>query len=171
MKVVLITAMSMDGKIARGVDDPIDWTSKEDKKFFAKESKKAGVILMGRKTHAAIGRVLPDRLNIVFTKNPKKYNSYNYKGNLEFTNKSPEIVLKDLKKRGFKLVILIGGSTLNAEFLKRGLIDEIWITIEGIIFGEGIPLFAKGKFKVLTELISCDKLGTSGVLFKYKLKY
>lgn len=161
-------ASSLDGKIARDSKDPIDWTSKDDKNHFARETKKAGVILMGKNTFDAIGRPLPGRLNIVFTSKAKDLKSD--VGKLEFADSSPESVLKDLEFRKFKNCFLIGGSKLNTYFLNQDLIDEIWLTIEGVILGNGIGLFGDTKFVDNLKLLSSSRLGEKSVLLKYRLK-
>ncbi|PJA88044.1 MAG: hypothetical protein CO140_01000, partial [Candidatus Moranbacteria bacterium CG_4_9_14_3_um_filter_40_7] len=73
MKIIMIMAMTLDGKIAKSSDHFPDWTSKEDKKYFAKVSKEAGVVIMGDKTFFTFPAPLKDRLNVVFTleENPK----------------------------------------------------------------------------------------------------
>jgi dihydrofolate reductase len=67
MKITMIMATTVDGKIAKTSTHFPDWTSKEDKQFFAKESKKAGVIIMGGKTFDTFPRPLKERLNAVVT--------------------------------------------------------------------------------------------------------
>jgi dihydrofolate reductase len=76
MKVIMMMAMTLDGKIAKSSDHFPDWTSKEDKKLFAKTSKEAGVVIMGDKTFFTFPAPLKDRLNVVFTleENPGKAN-------------------------------------------------------------------------------------------------
>lgn len=168
MKVILMCAMSLDGKIARNKNDPVDWTSKEDKRFFMSQTKKAGVVLMGRNTFDSIGRVLPDRLNIVFTTHTKKFISQT--GKIEFTKEKPEKIIKKLKKRGYKKIMLIGGSELNTYLLNNNLIDEIWLTVESVILGSGVSLFGDVNFTRKVKLATINKLGKRSVLLKYKLK-
>lgn len=169
MKTIVICVSSLDGKIARGPKDSIDWTSKEDRKFFSEETKKAGVIVIGSNTFENIGRALPGRLNVVYTSDPKKKKSE--PGVLEFTKENPKKLLKSLEKRKFRKVFIAGGATVNALFLKNKLVDEIWLTIEGIIFGKGISLFGDGDFNFEAKLVSSQKLGRNGILLKYKLIY
>ncbi|HEX9722557.1 MAG TPA: dihydrofolate reductase family protein [Candidatus Paceibacterota bacterium] len=71
MKVFLIAAMSADGFIARNSSHLASWTSKEDKQFFIEKTKEAGVVVMGLNTYKTIGRPLPGRLNIVYSKTEK----------------------------------------------------------------------------------------------------
>lgn len=166
MKVILVSAASVDGKIATSSKDPIKWTSKADKSFFAQKTKQAGVVLMGSHTHQAIGKPLSGRLNIVFTSSPEKHKK---QIGVEFTSRPPPEVIRDLKNKGFKKVMLIGGSKLNSSFLKSKLIDEIWLTIEGIILGGSLSLFEELKYQVPVELISFDKIGRDGILVKYRV--
>jgi dihydrofolate reductase len=169
MKVILITVSSLDGKIAIGSNDPIKWTSKEDRKFFAQESKKAGVVIMGTKTFQLIGKPLPERLNIVYNPNPEKMHPIS--NLLEFTNQKPGELLKELEKRRFKKVVIMGGRTIYSLFLKEKLINEIWLTVEGVILGQGISLFEDYDYNVSTQLICCRRLGANSELLKYKVIY
>lgn len=167
MKIILISVVSLDGKIAKQQKDPIDWASKEDRRFFVQETKKAGVVLMGKNTFEMIGKILPGRLNIVFTS--QTLNLKPRPGILEYTNQTPEQVIKNLTKKGFKKAMLIGGSRLNASFLEKGLIDEIWLTLEGLIFGQGLSLFEKGSYNLPARLLSFQKLGKNSLLLKYQI--
>ena len=69
IKVILIAAISADGKIAERTDqNSLDWTSKEDTRFFIERTKQAGALIMGRKTFESIGKPLPGRINLILTK-------------------------------------------------------------------------------------------------------
>lgn len=65
MKLSLIAAMSCNRVI--GLNNTIPWRIKEDLKYF-KEKTLYKPVIMGRKTFESIGRLLPDRLNIIVTK-------------------------------------------------------------------------------------------------------
>jgi dihydrofolate reductase len=167
MKVVLFMAITADGKIAKHTLHAADWTSKADKKVFVEETKKAGVIIMGKTTYDTIGRPLPGRLNVVISHQVDL--SKNIPGSLEFTNLSPQELLKNLAERGFKQVILGGGATINSLFLRENLIDEIWLTIEPKIFGEGLSLFKKVAVDLSLELIEVRHLDKNVVQVRYKV--
>ncbi|MBF0204054.1 MAG: dihydrofolate reductase, partial [Desulfamplus sp.] len=72
MKVILVMAMTLDGKIARHSMEPVDWTGKADKKKFVEITKKAGAVIMGSTTFDTIGKRLPNRKNIVMTRNASR---------------------------------------------------------------------------------------------------
>jgi len=167
MKTVLLMAMTADGKIAKTTNQLADWTSKADKKIFVAETKKAGAIIMGETTYDTIGRPLPGRLNVVLTLEPEK--RQNIPGSLEFFKATPKEIIGELEKRGFSAVILGGGATINGLFLKENLIDEIWLTIEPKIFGEGLSLFKNADVDLSLELISVEKIDINVLQVRYKV--
>ncbi len=140
MKLIAIMALTADGKI--GVHDSHfpDWTGKEDKQLFKRLTMRSGVIIMGAKTFETIGKPLPGRKNIVLTRNPARQSCWE---NLIYTSQAPGELLYDLKKEGFKEVVLAGGAKVNTLFAKAGLIDEFVITYAPKIFGQGISLFSE----------------------------
>ncbi|MDD5489976.1 MAG: dihydrofolate reductase family protein [Candidatus Moranbacteria bacterium] len=164
MKIILMMAMTADGKIAKTSDHFPDWTSKEDKKMFASVSKEHGVVVMGDKTFFTFPKPLPDRLNVVFTllKNPKETPG------VKWVTGEAEKVLADLEKEGYKSAILGGGTFVNSQFLGKKLIDEIWLTIEPKIFGDGLGVFG-GDFDVNLKLLSVEKINNDSVVVKYKV--
>ena len=166
MHVVLMMAVTADGKIAKSSDHFPDWTSKEDKKMFMEVTKKAGVVIMGDKTFFTFPKPLPDRLNVVFTllENPPETE------NVKWVTGEPEKVLSDLEKKGYKSAILGGGAYLDTQFLKKKLIDEIWLTIEPKIFGEGLGVFG-GDFDVDLKLLNLEKINENSLMVKYEVKY
>ena len=164
MKIILMMAMTADGKIAKTSDHFPDWTSKEDKKYFFETTKKHGVILMGEKTFKTFPKPLPGRLNVVFTleKNPPEIEG------VKWVSGEPEKVLEELEKMGYKSAILGGGAYLNTQFLKKKLIDEIWLTIEPKIFGDGLGVFG-GDFNQDLKMISLEKINENSVVSKYQV--
>jgi len=67
-------------------------------------------------------------------------------------------------------MLLLGGGTINALFLKESLVDELYLTLEPRIFGKGKTLVREGEFEVLLELMNIKRLNQSGtLLLKYKI--
>jgi dihydrofolate reductase len=163
MKVFIIAVMSLDGFIARSEDEKsFDWTSKEDKEFFIERTKKARVVVFGAKTYETIGKPLNDRLNIVYSKTKK------FEG-VEMTDKAPKELIKDLESRGFSEVAVCGGASIYTLFMKAGVVDEIYLTIEPVIFGQGIKLFNE-KLDFKLELLESKILNSQGsLLLWYKV--
>jgi len=95
MKVTLMMVITADGFIAKNAEQPsTSWTSSADKKIFVEKTKQAGVIIMGLATFKTINKPLPNRLNIILTREPEK--ETNIVNQLEFTNKQPVKLLQEL---------------------------------------------------------------------------
>ncbi len=167
MKVILMMAVTADGKIAKHETHMADWTSKADKKIFVSETKKAGVIIMGKTTYDTIGRPLPGRLNVVMDLKPDT--SLNRPGLLEFTNTEPKQLLRELEQRGFHSVIIGGGATINGLFLSLGLLDELWLTVEPKLFGAGMSLFANVDTALDLNLLEVKHLDENVLQLRYKI--
>ncbi len=166
MKVVLIAAVSADGKIAQSQDQlSLDWTSKEDLRFFIEKTKEIGVVIMGRKTFDTIGKPLKDRQLVVMTRSPE---GYEVMEGVEFTSETPQEILRRLEGLGLKSVVLAGGSSIYSKFLHDGLVTDVYLTVEPILFGQGVPL-ASGFDRIDMKLEDVSELGENGVLLHYAL--
>jgi len=164
--ITMMMAITLDGKIAKHDKHFPDWTSKEDKKLFAKISREHGVVMMGDKTFATFPAPLPGRLNVVFTleKNPPEIEG------VKWVTGEPKPVLEELEKMGYKSALLGGGAFLNSLFLEKKLISEIILTIEPKIFGDGLSLFNK-NFDVNLKLEEMEKINDDAIMVKYKVIY
>ena len=157
----IITAMTADGFIAKNDHHLASWTSKEDKKFFVERTKQAGVMIMGSKTFETFGKPLKDRLNIVYSRDKT------YEG-VETTTKTPVDLLQELESRGYKEVAICGGASIYSMFLKAGLVDTLYITIEPLLFGSGISIVNE-PLEANLKLVSLRELGGCTILLEYKL--
>ena len=165
---------SVDGKITKGLDTDIyKWTSSEDQKYFFSLIKKNNLIIMGRSTYEASKPVIKlekGKLRIVLTRNPNKYSNQLVKGQLEFSDEGPEKLLKRLSSLGYKKLLLVGGGITNGLFLKLNLVDELYLTIEPRIFGEGKNIVEGRLLNKFLRLIGIEKLNKTGtVVLKYKI--
>src|SRR3990167_3664298 len=168
MRVILVMVQSLNGKITRGDDTDIyKWTSKEDQKFFFSFLKKHEVIIMGSRTYEAARKNIKlddKRLRIVLTSTPKRYSSEQELGKIEFTNANPADLLARLETDGYKQVLLVGGGKVNAAFFAQNLVDELYLTIEPVLFGKGKAIIAEKKFNANLKLINLTKLNPKGTL-------
>ncbi len=165
MKVILLMAITLDGKIAKDSDHFADWTEKADKKLFVELTKRAGVLIMGSKTYDTIGRPLPGRKNIVLTRDKNRTSD---NPDLVFTSDSPRDILSSLAKEGFTEVILAGGQKINTLFVQENLIDEIIVSVSPVIFGQGLSLFDE-NIALKLQLEKQEKLGENSVALYYKV--
>lgn len=163
MKTFIIAAVSADGFIAKDTQhSPMYWTSKADKKRFVELTKKAGVVVMGSATYKTIGAPLKERVTIVYSKSQTF-------PDVEVTQKSPIELINELEGRGFKEVAICGGSQIYTMFLKAGVVDTVYLTVEPILFGKGISIF-NDDLKYHLKLESALTSTASGsVLIEYKV--
>ena len=163
MKISLIMVMTVDGVIAKSADhNAFTWTSAEDKKHFVEISKKIGTVMMGGSTFKASGRTsYKERLGIVLTSDPSKYNI----GENVITKKGePEKIYQELVDMGLEHVALIGGARTNADFIKAGLVDDIYLSIEPKMFGKGLHIVDDFDLDFALTLISHKLLNKKGTL-------
>jgi dihydrofolate reductase len=165
MKLILLMALTADGKIARSSVDFPDWTGREDKIMFKTTTLRAGVLIMGSKTYDTIGRPLPGRKNVVITRDKRRMSD---RDDLVFTDKAPRALLQELEDQGYTEAVLAGGSHINYLFAREGVIDEIHITYAPVVFGEGLPLFA-GPVSMDLELKDLTRLGADRILAIYRV--
>jgi dihydrofolate reductase len=168
MEIILMAAVTLDGKMARHAAHLSDWTSPEDKQQFRTETRHAGVIIIGHNTFRTLSRPLPGRLHIVLTRDLA--DKVNIPGVVEYTTASPATIAADLAGRGYARVILVGGAQVNALFLAADLVDEIWLTVEPVIFGQGVALFEGVAFDRRARLLSLTPLNADTFLARYSLR-
>ncbi len=164
MKVTMVMAMTLDGKIARDANHPADWTGTEDKKKFVEITRRAGAMIMGSRTFDTIGKVLPGRKNIVMTRNKERKSC----GDLIFTDKTPALIIEELARQGFEEVALIGGTVINTLFAKAGLIDEICVTVVPLLFGRGLSLFDL-EMETRLELVDTEIIADHSLVLRYRV--
>ena len=87
---------------------------------------------------------------------------------MKWVSGEPEKVLEELESMGYQSALLGGGAYLNGLFLKKGLVDELMVTVEPKIFGDGLSLFS-GDFDVNLEFISMEKINDNSIVLKYKV--
>ncbi len=171
LKVILLAAISADGKIAEQQGQTsLDWTSKEDTRFFVEKTKEVGVVIMGRKTFETFGKPLKGRRLIVLSRQERtkmtEKTEREKKGTVEFTNEELSLLLSRLQNEGHDAVVVAGGASVYSQFLKQRLVTELFLTIEPVLFGQGIS-FASDFERVNMKLIETRLLGEQSVLLHY----
>ena len=166
MKKILVFVSTLDGKVTQW-DDPFvrKWSSKADQDYFSRLFKESELIVMGSTTYnAAPIKPSPSHLMVIMTREPSKYDAKTVAGQVEFTNETPTQLVTRFSKKGYKLMTVVGGPHVASSFLKDELIDELWLTVEPRIFGQGESLVSEEKLNITLKLISCEKLNDEGTL-------
>ena len=109
MKIVLVAAIGENSVIGR--DGQLPWHLKSDMQHFRRLTMNRPVV-MGRKTHESIGKLLPGRTNIVLTRDlalvaPGAVLATSLDAALGFAR-------TDAAKRGIDEIMVIGGSDIFA---------------------------------------------------------
>ena len=169
MKIVCVMVSTADGIIAKHSGHNVDWSSPEDKAMFTAETIKHQAVILGISTYQAIGRMLPKRYNLVLTQNPKDFKNQAVPDKLEFFSGTPQAVIEFLENKGYQSAALIGGGKTNAEFFKAGLVDELMLTIEPKLFGQGLNLTGNTDFELSLKLREFKKLNANTVWLHYQV--
>jgi dihydrofolate reductase len=173
MKVTLIAAQSLDGFITRHDQPGSNFTSAEDKQHFPKSLRDFDCQIMGAETFRVWQRVSndpihPKRPQWVMTRSPQAFAKAALPGWLEFTDEAPEKLLARIEAQDLKNCALLGGAKIHHLFFAAKRVNEVWLTIEPLIFGGGTPLVA-GEISAQLRLLSSEKLSESTLLLKYSV--
>lgn len=170
MNCFIIAALTIDGFIARDVNQiSTSWTSQEDKKWFNQRTKEAGVIVMGSKTFETIGRPLPGRLTIVYSRQPSqalKAAANQYPDQIRITSQDPKSLFDQLEKENYSEVAICGGSSIYTLFMKSRLVTKMYLTLEPVVFGKGVGLFDE-ELDIQVSLRAVHDLSTQTKVLEY----
>jgi dihydrofolate reductase len=127
--VAMIAAMSVNRVI--GVDNNLPWYLLEDLKFF-KHATQGKPVIMGRKTFASIGKPLPNRLNIIVTRDSE----FHHDGVRVCHDLAAALNMADHHAmiEGVDEIMVIGGGLIYAQALPvatRLYLTEVAVEIEG----------------------------------------
>lgn len=138
----LLVAMSRDHVI--GFENDMPWNLPNDLKFF-KEKTTGHSIIMGRKTFESIGRVLPNRKNIVLTR-----------GGTELPNEVEivhdlDVVLQWNNQHPKEEYFVVGGGNIYKQFLPYA--DRMYITLIDEAFeGDTVfPEFSEAEWELTSK--------------------
>lgn len=136
----LIAAVARDGTIGAG--NAIPWQIRGEQKYF-RGITSGHPIIMGRKTHESIGRPLPDRRNIVISRNP----DYRAEGCEVFASIEDALAAC----RDAPEVFVIGGAQLYRECLPRA--DRLYLTEIDADFGGDtrFPDFDRARWETISR--------------------
>ena len=116
---------AMDEERGIGKSNGLLWKIPAELKHF-REITKGHPIIMGRKTYESIGRPLPDRVNVIITRDT----DFNVEGCI--VCHSLEEALEEAKKVEQKEIFIIGGGQIYSQALNS--VDKLYLT------------FVQGKF-------------------------
>lgn len=126
----IIVATSSSGIIA--ADGKIPWKCSADMKHF-KETTENNVVIMGRKTWDSIGRkCLPNRRNIIITRNP---NNIRYASNFGEIPHSALSIESAITIAHYSYlyeqpeIFIIGGEEIYRQCLQKNIVDKVYLSL------------------------------------------
>ncbi len=169
MEIVIVALTDIRGNIAIDQNDKLEWGSKEDKTFFRQLTTQYGTVIMGRKTFENIGRKLPDRFNVVLSSKEEVVLENSQRPDLIISG-TTEKILERLQHVGVSKACIIGGREVFSQFLKSGLVNKIYLTIEPVILPSDFNIFSQISSKILLKLEYSLILNENGTLLaEYKV--
>ena len=156
---VAFVAASIDGRISLLGKTLPRWTSKEDWQFLQHSLSRADAVVVGRNTYRAAARWLRKRNTFVLS---NRLATMVRRGNVTFVNPANVDLVSLLAK--YKTVAVLGGGAVYHFMLESGFLDEIFVTIEPLIFGRGKEMFVGGTRTIRVSLLSVKRLNRTGTL-------
>ncbi len=166
MTVKLYMAMSANGMIARA-DDATDFVTPTEWASYSAAVGPAGNLIVGRRTYEVMtlqeefAELVDVRVVVVTSKNVSMMSERHT------VARSPREALAIFPSDA--VVIVAGGGLLNASFMAEGLVDEISLDIEPVVFTNGIPLFRAASFQADLELIDQKLLSPHEIQLHYRV--
>ena len=90
--------------------------------------------------------------------------------NVELVSKDIIAFVSELKKGAGKDIFLCGGADLAGGLFADGLIDELIVKLNPVLFGSGIPLMSGAAKQKALELTGSKVYGNGVVLLNYRVK-
>ena len=166
MKVTLYMAATLNGLIAKPNDDT-SWVSKEEWDSYSAATRAAGNLIVGHRTYDILTKQpefaeFKDVRVLVVATHEVKLVAPNHS-----VVSSPKEALALLGEA--QEVMVAGGGALNASFLAENLVDEIYLDIEPVIFGSGIPLFHGTEFERPLKLLGTKHISENEIQLHYQV--
>jgi len=164
----LVAAISLDGRIAFNSRHLTNWTSKEDKDFLHKFLDRSDVVVVGNNTFKIAKTPLSKRNCVVFTRTVRGISEK--RSGLVYLNPGRTDLDKFLRAQGYRKVAVLGGEESYTYFLENNLLNEIYLTVEPVVFGGGLGVFSGRKIlRKDFELLSVKRLNRRGsLLLRYR---
>jgi dihydrofolate reductase len=170
MKISVYIAISANGFISNSRNVP-DWLSNEYGQGLYAFCEEYNAVIMGRTTYDILA---PDYLplknegtTVVLTTN-KQAKSSNQ--TVVFSQDNPSGIVRMLVAKGHTRAVIIGGAMAITEFVKAGLVDDIYFVIEPVLFSTGLTLLKDIELDFKLKLLDMKKLNDSTVQLHYEFR-
>ena len=174
MPISLIAVASVNALITRNEEPGTGFASQADFDWFRQQLADSDLVLLGGATYRAARESIRENARKgpprwVFSTQIEQYEGETIPGAIEFRTLDRERFLADTAARGFTNIALVGGPALSTWFLDQGLVDELYLTVEPVIFSSGTPLVTPAR-NIDLALESAERLSDQTLLLHYRLK-
>jgi dihydrofolate reductase len=141
-------------------------------------------MILGSQTFRTFNRLLPGRSMIVYTRNIEAFRQSVTFEVVEVTAETKELSRDDvlyatslpvtqlaqlLQSLGKEELAICGGSSIYAQWVEADLVETLYLTIEPVVFGKGVPLFSSPLNKKY-QLQEVKQLSSQTLLVTYKIE-
>ena len=143
---------------ALGKDNKLLFRLKKDMAHF-KNITTDNVVIMGRKTYESIGKILPNRVNIVLSRNMKSNEDF-------YTFDSIEKAIEWSKENyPQKEIFIIGGASVYDKALKDDIVDKLYMTKIKQTVEDADAFFPEIDYKRKWSITSVERFFENGIEF------
>ncbi len=157
----LVAVASLDGIIATEGKRVEDWASEEDQKWFHALLPTFDATVLGRKTYEAILSGEGNRNRVVLTTEVdgiERQDDHTW-----FVDPTKDDLMAFLREQGWKNVGVTGGGETYSYFLRNEWADRLLLTVEPVVFGQGVRLFSDGVERGF-HLMRTTRLNATGTM-------
>ena len=170
MKISIYIAISTNGLISNSRNVP-DWLSPEYDQGFGLICQRKNAVIMGKTTYNIIS---PDYLplkekgtTVVLTTDDQAKSD---NPTVVFTKSRAIEIVEMLAKMGHSEAVIIGGAKTMSEFINARLVDDIFLVMEPVLFGSGLPLLKDVELELKLNLQGVKKLNDNTVQLHYTIQ-
>lgn len=143
---------------ALGKDNKLLFRLKKDMAHF-KNITTDNVVIMGRKTYESIGKTLPNRVNIILSRNMKSNEDF-------YTFDSIEKAIEWSKENyPQKEIFIIGGASVYDKALKDDIVDKLYMTKIKQTVDDADAFFPEIDYKRKWSITSVERFFENGIEF------
>lgn len=143
---------------ALGKDNKLLFRLKKDMAHF-KNITTDNVVIMGRKTYESIGKTLPNRVNIVLSRNMKSNEDF-------YTFDSIEKAIEWSKENyPQKEIFILGGASVYDKALKDDIVDKLYMTKIKQTVEDADAFFTEIDYKRKWSITSVERFFENGIEF------
>lgn len=174
MPISLIAVQSVNGLITRNDEPGTGFASEADLAWFKETLMGHDLVLLGGGTYRAAREAVirgaeKGTPRWILTREPGEFAGDRIPGKLEFIQLNEAALFEAFLEHGYENIALVGGPSVSSWFLDRGLVSDLYLTVEPVIFSSGKPLVTP-ESNIDLLLQSVTQLSDQTLLLHYRVR-